>query len=64
MRMKSLGPGSRCCGLAGSFGGPCPEPFGFAQDRLRRMDQDDNIFKEEDGCPITYVGHDELGMEV
>ena len=22
--------------------GPCPEPFGFAQDRLRRMDQDDN----------------------
>jgi len=22
---------------------PCPEPFGFAQDRLRRMDQDDHV---------------------
>jgi len=22
---------------------PCPEPFGFAQDRLRRMDQDDKL---------------------
>ena len=28
--------------------GPCPEPFGFAQDRLRRMDQDDNAGRKMD----------------
>ena len=25
---------------------PCPEPFGFAQDRLRRMDQDDDVSQD------------------
>ncbi|MDH4361405.1 MAG: hypothetical protein OEW33_11800 [Nitrospirota bacterium] len=27
---------------------PCPEPFGFAQDRLRRMDQDDHAGRQMD----------------